>query len=119
MMSLAASADLQIGEALALQLRDGGDAGGHELQERLGAGLARVDLEPLVGDLAEIGLETVLRQPDEALVDLRIDRLLLPGGAGKVLEEELDRGSVRNDDELQLQRIGLVDRIMIVDVVQE
>src|ERR1044072_1052194 len=84
------SADLQIGKALALQFRDRRPPRRHEFQERVLLGLCEIDVVALVGDLAEIGLDAELGEPDDALVELRIDLVVGPGRAGEIAEEELD-----------------------------
>src|ERR1043166_2281487 len=112
------SSYLQIGKALALQLCDRRDAGRHELQERILARLGRIDVQPLVCDLAEIRLDAVFRQADEALVDLRIDLVLLPWRAGEILEEELEAGGVRHHHELELETVELVGRVVVEHVLQ-
>jgi len=67
------------------------DPGGYEFQERVLAGLGRIDLQALVGDLAQVGLDAVLGQADEALVDIGVDGLLGPRRPRQIFEEVGDR----------------------------
>ena len=80
-----------------------GDAGRHELQKRVLAGLGRIDLQALVGDLAQICLDAVFGQAGKALVEIADRWCPSPTACRAVVEEELDARAVRDHDELQLE----------------
>ena len=97
-----ASPGLDIGKSLGLQFSDGCNSGRHELQKFVLAGLGWIDIQAFVGDLAKISFDAVLGQADEPLIERNIDRVLLPGSAGAVVEEELHSCSMGDHDQLEL-----------------
>src|SRR6476620_10143690 len=84
------STDLEIAKPLGLQFSNGCDAGRHEFEKRILAGLGRVDLQATIGNLAQVSFDSVFGQTDKSLMELRVDILLLPRRSCPVCEEELD-----------------------------
>src|SRR5262249_21750589 len=61
----------------------------------------------------------VLCQTDEALIERRIDLLLLPWGASPVIKEKLESSRVRHNNELELETVKLIGGVMVKHVLQQ